>query len=193
MLGHEVVGRNAGLIVGDDVVNLGPVRLTLQRSCMARPGSLRWPRPAGLCEFRRALTVAAVIEPAADWALIAGTHSLIASTPLKSPSRWHQAVWSRHPGLHTGAVELRGDDITGLGVVIARRVCDLAAADELLASWNVKDLTIGNEIGFVDRGVHALKAWRAEDPFASLIQALSDPGREPPRRAPRRCGPQTEE
>lgn len=27
----------------------------------------------------------------------------------------------------------RGDDITGVGVVIARRVCDLAAKDELLA------------------------------------------------------------
>ena len=60
-------------------------------------------------------------------------------------------------GLHTGEVELRGDDITGLGVVIARRVCDLAAADELLASRTVKDLVIGSGIGFVDRGVHTLK------------------------------------
>jgi class 3 adenylate cyclase len=60
-------------------------------------------------------------------------------------------------GLHTGEVELRGDDITGLGVVIARRVCDLAAADELLASRTVKDQVIGSGIGFVDRGVHTLK------------------------------------
>jgi pimeloyl-ACP methyl ester carboxylesterase/class 3 adenylate cyclase len=60
-------------------------------------------------------------------------------------------------GLHTGEVELRGDDITGLGVVIARRVCDLAAADELLASRTVKDLVIGSGIGFADRGVHTLK------------------------------------
>ena len=42
-------------------------------------------------------------------------------------------------------MELRGDDITGLGVVIARRVCDLAVADELLASRTVKDLVIGSE------------------------------------------------
>ena len=54
-------------------------------------------------------------------------------------------------------MELRGDDITGLGVVIARRVCDLAVADELLASRTVKDLVIGSGIGFVDRGVHTLK------------------------------------
>jgi len=60
-------------------------------------------------------------------------------------------------GLHTGEIELRGDDITGLGVVIARRVCDHAAADELLASRTVKDLVIGSGIGFVDRGVHTLK------------------------------------
>jgi pimeloyl-ACP methyl ester carboxylesterase len=60
-------------------------------------------------------------------------------------------------GLHTGEVELRGDDITGLGVVIARRVCDLAATDELLASRTVKDLVIGSGIAFVDRGLHTLK------------------------------------
>lgn len=60
-------------------------------------------------------------------------------------------------GLHTGEVELRGDDITGLGVVIARRVCDLAGKDELLASRTVKDLVIGSGIAFTDRGVHALK------------------------------------
>ncbi|RDH79822.1 alpha/beta fold hydrolase [Mycolicibacterium moriokaense] len=60
-------------------------------------------------------------------------------------------------GLHTGEVEVRGDDITGLGVVIARRVCDLAAADELLASRTVKDLVIGSGIPFADRGVHTLK------------------------------------
>jgi pimeloyl-ACP methyl ester carboxylesterase len=60
-------------------------------------------------------------------------------------------------GLHTGEVELRGDDITGLGVVIARRVCDLAAKDELLASRTVKDLVIGSGITFADRGMHALK------------------------------------
>jgi class 3 adenylate cyclase len=60
-------------------------------------------------------------------------------------------------GLHTGEVELRGDDITGLGVVIARRVCDLAGKDELLASRTVKDLVTGSGITFADRGVHALK------------------------------------
>jgi len=60
-------------------------------------------------------------------------------------------------GLHTGEVELRGQDITGLGVVIARRVCDLAGNGELLTSRTVKDLVTGSGINFADRGVHALK------------------------------------
>ncbi len=60
-------------------------------------------------------------------------------------------------GLHTGEVEKRGDDITGLGVVIARRVCDLAETDEVLTSRTVKDLVTGSGITFADRGAHTLK------------------------------------
>jgi class 3 adenylate cyclase/alpha-beta hydrolase superfamily lysophospholipase len=60
-------------------------------------------------------------------------------------------------GLHTGEIERRPRDITGLGVVIARRVCDLAAGGELLASRTVKDLVVGSGIGFTDRGIHTLK------------------------------------
>ncbi|MEX2393802.1 MAG: adenylate/guanylate cyclase domain-containing protein [Actinomycetota bacterium] len=60
-------------------------------------------------------------------------------------------------GLHTGEIELRDDDITGLGVVIARRVCDMAADGELLASRTVKDLVTGSGIRFSDRGTHTLK------------------------------------
>lgn len=60
-------------------------------------------------------------------------------------------------GLHTGEIERRGQDVSGLGVVIARRVCDLAGAGELLASRTVKDLVTGSGIGFTDRGSHALK------------------------------------
>jgi class 3 adenylate cyclase len=54
-------------------------------------------------------------------------------------------------------VELRGEDITGLGVVIARRICDLAKDGELLTSRTVKDLVTGSGIAFADRGAHSLK------------------------------------
>lgn len=60
-------------------------------------------------------------------------------------------------GVHTGEVERRGEDISGLGVVIARRICDSAGDGEVLASRTVKDLVIGSGIGFADRGVHTLR------------------------------------
>jgi class 3 adenylate cyclase len=60
-------------------------------------------------------------------------------------------------GVHTGEIERRGEDVTGLGVVIARRVCDLATEGEVLASRTVKDLVTGSGIAFAERGSHALK------------------------------------
>jgi pimeloyl-ACP methyl ester carboxylesterase len=60
-------------------------------------------------------------------------------------------------GVHTGEVELRGKDITGLGVVIARRICDLAGEGEVVTSRTVKDLVTASGITFADRGAHALK------------------------------------
>ena len=60
-------------------------------------------------------------------------------------------------GVHTGEVELRGDDVAGMGVVIARRICDLAGVDEILVSRTVKDLVTGARIEFADRGSHGLK------------------------------------
>jgi class 3 adenylate cyclase len=60
-------------------------------------------------------------------------------------------------GVHTGEVEVRGDDIAGLAVTIAKRVCDLADSDQVLASGTVKDLVVGSRIEFVNRGVHELK------------------------------------
>ncbi len=60
-------------------------------------------------------------------------------------------------GLHTGEVELRGDDVAGLGVHIAARVAALAGEGELLASRTVKDLVAGSDFDFDSRGVHSLK------------------------------------
>ena len=60
-------------------------------------------------------------------------------------------------GVHTGEVERRGDDVAGIAVHIGARLSALAQAGEVLVSNTVKDLVLGSEIGFVDRGVHALK------------------------------------
>jgi class 3 adenylate cyclase len=60
-------------------------------------------------------------------------------------------------GVHTGEVEVRGDDIAGLAVTIAKRVCDLAGAGEVVVTRTVTDLIVGAGTEFEDRGEHQLK------------------------------------
>ncbi len=60
-------------------------------------------------------------------------------------------------GVHTGEVELRGDDIAGLGVNIASRIEALAQPGEILVSRTVRDIVAGSGLDFDDRGEHDLK------------------------------------
>jgi len=60
-------------------------------------------------------------------------------------------------GVHTGEVELEGDDVRGLAVHIGSRVAALAGAGEVLVSSTVRDLSVGSDIQFVDRGTRPLK------------------------------------
>jgi class 3 adenylate cyclase len=60
-------------------------------------------------------------------------------------------------GLHTGEVELAGDDIGGLAVHIAARVIDADRSDDIMVSSTVKDLVAGSGIEFDHRGAHELK------------------------------------
>jgi DNA-binding SARP family transcriptional activator/pimeloyl-ACP methyl ester carboxylesterase/plasmid stabilization system protein ParE len=59
-------------------------------------------------------------------------------------------------GVHTGEVELRGEQIAGPSVVIAAAITELAQPGEILVSRTVTDLVIGSGISFADRGDHAL-------------------------------------
>ena len=60
-------------------------------------------------------------------------------------------------GLHTGEIEITGNDVQGIVVHIASRVSALAGADEILVSRTVKDLVAGSGLHFEQRGRHALK------------------------------------
>ncbi|HKG64099.1 MAG TPA: alpha/beta fold hydrolase [Solirubrobacteraceae bacterium] len=60
-------------------------------------------------------------------------------------------------GLHTGEVELVGDDVAGLAVHIAARVMGEAPAGRVLASSTVHDLVVGSGLRFEDRGRKALR------------------------------------
>jgi class 3 adenylate cyclase len=67
-------------------------------------------------------------------------------------------------GLHTGEIEVRGEDVAGIAVVIGARVMTEAGAGEVLVSAAVPPLVVGSGLEFDDRGAHALKgvpgAWR---------------------------------
>jgi class 3 adenylate cyclase len=67
-------------------------------------------------------------------------------------------------GVHTGEVELRGDDIAGLAVTIAKRVCDRAGPGQVLASEAVRMNMVGAGFRFEDQREHELKGvpgtWR---------------------------------
>jgi class 3 adenylate cyclase len=67
-------------------------------------------------------------------------------------------------GLHTGECEFLDGDIGGIAVHIGARVASLAQPQEVLVSGTVKDLVVGSELQFDDRGTHALRGvpgeWR---------------------------------
>ena len=67
-------------------------------------------------------------------------------------------------GIHTGEIEVRGDDVAGLAVHIGARVSALASPGQVLVSSTVKDLVAGSTVAFGDLGEHELKGvpgiWR---------------------------------
>lgn len=67
-------------------------------------------------------------------------------------------------GVHTGEIELIGNDVGGIAVHIGSRVAGEAKAGEVIVSSTVKDLVAGSGLSFTDRGTHSLKGvpddWR---------------------------------
>ena len=67
-------------------------------------------------------------------------------------------------GLHTGEIEVVGQDVGGIAVHIGQRVSALATPGEILVSNTVVDLVAGSGLKFEDRGEHTLKGvprpWR---------------------------------
>jgi class 3 adenylate cyclase/pimeloyl-ACP methyl ester carboxylesterase len=60
-------------------------------------------------------------------------------------------------GLHTGECEVVENDVAGVAVHIAARVCAAAAAGEVMVSRTVRDLVAGSGLELRGRGVHELK------------------------------------
>lgn len=77
--------------------------------------------------------------------------------------RWAWSTVSRVPARQSaqdcipGELELAGSETRGLALRIATRVAAEAAPVEVLASSTVKDLVIGSDMRFVERGMRWLK------------------------------------
>jgi pimeloyl-ACP methyl ester carboxylesterase len=60
-------------------------------------------------------------------------------------------------GLHTGEIELAGEQVRGIAVHTGARIAAVAQPGEILVSSTITDLVSGSGIRFEDRGLHALK------------------------------------
>jgi class 3 adenylate cyclase len=73
-------------------------------------------------------------------------------------------------GLHTGECELVGDDVGGMAVHIAARVCGMAASGEVLTSGTVYGTVVGAGLDFEWRGSHALRGVPGTWPIFALTR-----------------------
>jgi len=74
-------------------------------------------------------------------------------------------------GLHTGEVELRGDELQGIAIHLAARVMAQASGAEVLVSRTVKDLVVGSGYNFDSRGMYSLKGIPGEwELFRVLVE-----------------------
>ncbi len=66
--------------------------------------------------------------------------------------------------LHTGEIEVMGQDVGGIAVHIGARILGCADAGEVIVSGTVKDLVVGSGVEFDDRGERELRGvpgrWR---------------------------------
>ncbi|MEZ0292714.1 MAG: adenylate/guanylate cyclase domain-containing protein, partial [Solirubrobacteraceae bacterium] len=67
--------------------------------------------------------------------------------------------------VHTGEVEVVGDDLRGLAVHIAARICAEAGPGDVLVSRTVKDLVLGSDVSLAPRGTRRLRGVPGEWPL----------------------------
>ena len=80
-------------------------------------------------------------------------------------------------GLHTGEIEVRGQDVGGIAVHTAARVMAQSGANEVLVSRVVTDLVAGAGLKFTERGVFDLKGIPGQwDLFAAANSLYVAPG-----------------
>ncbi len=142
--GHQRAGapteRVLSTVLFTDIVDSTASAATMgDKAWRQVPGSPRLDFPQYRCRLRRPLC-----ERHGDGVLAtfdAPSRGLRCADTLRAALA--EAGIAIRAGVHTGEVELRGDDVAGIGVHIAARVAALAGSGELLASRTVRDLTAG--------------------------------------------------
>jgi class 3 adenylate cyclase len=71
-------------------------------------------------------------------------------------------------GVHTGEIEMKGEDIGGIAVHIAARIAALAEGGQVLVSRTVRDLVAGSNLRLKERGTHALKGLSESMPLFAV-------------------------
>ena len=74
-------------------------------------------------------------------------------------------------GIHAGEVQIIGDDVTGMSVHAAARICSAAGAGELLVSEPVRELSLDAGVSFTDRGEHQLRGVPAKRRLYAVASA----------------------
>ena len=76
---------------------------------------------------------------------------------LAAGQEMHNVGIEIRSGLHTGEVEIIGNDVGGISVHTAARIMAKAHRDEVWTSRTVKDLVAGSQFKFRDQGTHKLR------------------------------------
>jgi class 3 adenylate cyclase len=71
-------------------------------------------------------------------------------------------------GVHTGEIEIKGEDIGGIAVHIAARIAALAEGGQVLVSRTVRDLVAGSNLRLEERGAYALKGLSESMPLLAV-------------------------
>jgi class 3 adenylate cyclase len=144
---------------------------------VARLGDRRWSQLLAEhyadCRSEAAAAGGQVVETTGDGVVAtfeAPTRAMQAGFAMQSAAR--RLGIAVRGAVHTGECERMGAGVAGLAVHIASRVCELAGADELVATGTVRDLVVGSTLGFEACGVRTLRGVPGEWP----VFRVSDPG-----------------
>ena len=79
------------------------------------------------------------------------------AAPSRSGARSARQGLDIRAAIHTGEVELRGDDIGGIGVHIASRALSEAGARQVVVTRTVRELATGTDLEFTPLGTVGLR------------------------------------